>query len=98
MKKLANKKILITRPRDQAEEFKQLLVEYDAIPIVTPLIRIEVLHFDLPDLDLFDSIIFTSQNAVKIFFDRNPKLQKNMKIAAVGEKTDEQLEKYGWKA
>lgn len=101
---LAGKKLLVTREQNQAEELKELLIKYDALPIVTPLLKfasipIEEVSTTLEEINKYDWIFFTSANTVHFFQKLNEgrSLALPKKIAAVGEKTAKALEHYGYK-
>ena len=70
-KPLAGKRILITRPAEQAEEFAELLRAQGARPILFPVIRIVPnedigpLHEAIRQWKSFDWLIFTSANGVR---------------------------------
>ena len=73
---LANKRILITRPRAQAADLCDKLAAHGAIPIVFPTIEIaplqdtSLLDRAIRNLAQYQWIIFTSVNGVKAFWDR----------------------------
>ncbi|MBX3062613.1 MAG: uroporphyrinogen-III synthase [Anaerolineae bacterium] len=102
---LAGKRILITRPRPQAESFAELLRAEGAIPILFPTIRIEAmmdtaeLDARLRDLECYDWIVFTSANGVKVAFDRLAELKLSLpeavKFAVIGPVTAQALAQRG---
>jgi uroporphyrinogen-III synthase len=105
---LAGKRILITRPREQAAEFEQRLRELDAIPIAFPTIRIEpptdqyaALDAALRQLSTFDWAIFTSVNGVRHVWQRLQALALEaqafaaVRLAAIGPATAQALEAQG---
>src|SRR5919109_647219 len=75
-KPLLGKKILITRPREQARRFAALLREYGAEPVELPTIQIvppsswEPLDSAIAAIHTYDWLIFTSVNGVQAFFER----------------------------
>ncbi|MDX5476445.1 MAG: uroporphyrinogen-III synthase [Bacillaceae bacterium] len=98
---LLNKRILITRSKEQAADFSHLVEELGGTALVVPLIQ-----FSLPVnsdeisseihecIEEMDNVVFTSTNGVDYFFQLyNKPIHK--RIAAVGEKTKEALEKRG---
>ena len=101
-KPLFGKRILVTRARAQTSEFADLLETNGAEVIQFPTIKIQpIACIDVPALDKYDWVIFTSVNAVEIFYER---LQENGKdvrafggteICAVGPKTVEALNAIG---
>ncbi len=101
---LHGKNIVITRSAEDSKDSAQKFIELGANVISFPTID----FIDVPDysefyqaiknLDQFDILIFTSPNSVKIFFEKlNEKNIKvdlsKIKVAAVGKKTSEELEK-----
>ena len=103
-KPLFGKRILVTRARAQASEFADLLEANGAQVIQCPTIKIHPVDVDTAYVRLtheYDWIIFTSINAVEIFYER---LQENgkdarafggCKICAVGPKTVDALNRIG---
>lgn len=103
---LLGQRIVITRSHDQASEMRQKLTELGAHPIVIPSIKIEA----MPDtkaideaiwmLDSYHWLIFTSANAVDIFWNRlthvgqDPAIVSTRNIAAVGPATAKALAHY----
>jgi uroporphyrinogen III methyltransferase/synthase len=98
---LEGKKILITRPKDQYEDWATKLSALGAKPLSFPLIEIEPLANSeeikntLGKIDNYQWVIFTSVNAAKYFINI---LQANnigapaWRIAAIGSKTAAYLE------
>ena len=101
-KPLFGKRILVTRARAQASEFADLLETNGAEVIQFPTIKIQPIeNVDMPPLDPYDWVIFTSINAVEIFYERLRENGKDVrtfggtKICAVGPKTVEALNAIG---
>ena len=104
---LFGKRILVTRPRDQAAELVDRLRALGADPIESPMIAI--LPPDDPDPLLraaaeagtFDAIVFTSVNAVEAFMtalldgSRDLRALKGPLLCAVGAATADRLRRYG---
>jgi uroporphyrinogen-III synthase len=73
---LHGKTILITRPKDQAEEFARLLIERGASVLFIPTIQIteprswQNCDRAIENIQEYDGFIFTSANAVQGFFRR----------------------------
>lgn len=104
------KRILITRPRAQADEFANQLRAAGFEPIFFPVIEIRPIenNFELEqalaNLSFYDWVVFTSANAVEVVFD-NPGLPKGdqglggkgsgVRVAAIGPKTAEALQARG---
>ncbi len=107
---LLGKTILVTRPKDQAGEFAELLERNGATVRFLPTIQIvppsSWHQFDdaIDSLERYDGIIFTSVNAVRGFLQAlisrgkdsmQSKLRKKI-LYVVGEKTREALEMSGY--
>jgi uroporphyrinogen III methyltransferase / synthase len=107
---LFGKRVLVTRPAHQADDFAARLWEAGAEPILAPTIEI------VPPPDLaaardaaarvrdYAWIVFTSRNGVDAFFDRLGELGRDarafgdVRIAAIGPKTAEALTAHGVRA
>ena len=106
-KPLFGKNVLITRAHIQSSSLARLFSSKGANPIEFPTIEIKpiknnkILEENLNNSKNFDWILFTSQNAVKIFFDRMFDLGKDIRhiypaqIGAIGNITSEYLKSYG---
>ena len=103
-KPLFGKRILVTRARAQASEFADLLEENGAQVVQCPTIKIHPVDVDtayVRSTHEYDWIIFTSINAVKIFYERLRENGKDArafggcKICAVGPKTVDALNRIG---
>jgi uroporphyrinogen III methyltransferase/synthase len=106
---LFGKRVLVTRPREQAAELVDLLTALGAESIEAPMIRMA--PPDDPDPLLraaaspedFDWIIFTSANAVEAFMtalldgERDIRALKGPRLCTSGTATAERLAKYGIK-
>ncbi|MGZ7067333.1 MAG: uroporphyrinogen-III synthase [Methanobacterium sp.] len=101
MNGLKGKKIVITRPAERAQDSVEMVKSYGAIPILTPTIE---LKDSKPDqmkklcnvLNELDWLIFTSPRAIESFFRYcNLENSKDIKVAVIGPKTGEKLDKYG---
>lgn len=104
---LQGKRILVTRAASQASQFKDLLIGQGANVIEMPTLAIlppsswEDLDRAIANLHSYHWLILTSANAVDSFFDRLHHAGKDsrslftLKVAAVGRKTAEVLERYG---
>ncbi len=100
---LTGKKIMITRAREQSDQFATQLkkrgaevIEFPTIKIVPPL-RWKELDQAMDQLKSYDWIIFTSVNGVHFFWERwvergNPRrLPSSLKVCAIGPATANQL-------
>ncbi len=101
---IGGKKILCTRPKEDAEGFKRILENAGGECIIVPMIEILPventceLDSKLGKLHEYSGIIFTSSNGVKHFFRRADYLgiKPVNKIFAVGEKTGMAVENSGF--
>src|SRR5699024_9984140 len=97
---LQNKKILVTREEHGAKRFAERIAIYHGKPIVVPLLEINCLPVreDIGDIRTFDWIFFTSQNGVDCFL-KNARFARELhdvRIAAVGPKTAQAIEREGY--
>jgi uroporphyrinogen III methyltransferase/synthase len=104
---LFGRRIVITRAREQASDFKALLADLGAQCIEFPTIEIappptwEPLDSALGRLSSYDWTVFTSVNGVRCFMERlkaaglDVRDLKGVKLAAIGPATAEALEKHG---
>ena len=97
------KRILITRPRAQADEFADKLRAAGFEPIYFPVIEIApvednvALERALSKLNCYEWVVFTSVNAVEVLFNQFSSLHWSggVKVAAIGPKTAEALQSRG---
>ncbi len=95
------RRILVTRPRAQADSFLDGLRVAGFEPICFPVIEIqpmennEELDAALRRLEDYAWIVFTSVNGVEVVFARLPKEAKLPRVAAIGPKTAAALRKRG---
>lgn len=97
-------KVLITRPRTQADEFAEKLRSAGFEPFFFPVIEIQpignnvALERALEKLNCYEWVVFTSVNAVDVVFDEYSvfflKENAGVRFAAIGPKTAEALRKY----
>src|SRR4026209_1728711 len=103
---LTRKRILITRPPAQAEEFASALIAAGAHPIFFPVIQIVPLNdfsgldSALLRIDTYDWLILTSVHSVDAFFKRLDTLgikhvPGGLRLAAIGPKTASCLSQHG---
>ena len=109
-KPLFGKRVVITRSRDQASVFAEMLIDRGATTIEFPTIDVvppaswAELDSAIQTIESYQWIIFTSANAVKYFMDRlrglgkDLRILKGVNICTVGPKTAELLLQYGLKA
>lgn len=106
---LFGKRVLVTRPREQAAEFVNLLQKLGATPIEAPMIRIAPptdyapLDEACANLDAYDWAVFTSGNAVDAFMGRllassaDVRALNDVKLCAIGAGTAERFARFGIK-
>ena len=98
-------KVLITRPRNQADSFASALADAGFEPIFFPVIEIRpfeeniALDCAIDKLSCYDWVVFTSVNGVDAFFERVLRsvdsVFSEVKTAAIGPKTARALEARG---
>lgn len=106
-KPLFGKNIVVTRSRAQNSSLVEKIIDLGGNPIEIPAIKIEEIpnniNFDdeIQKIEKFNYLIFTSRNAVKIFFKRLFELNFDsrklgqIKIVAIGSGTAQELKQYG---
>jgi uroporphyrinogen III methyltransferase/synthase len=106
---LFGRRVLVTRPRDQAAELVERLTMLGADAIEAPLVRIEPpvdrepLRAAAGSADSFDWIVFSSANAVHAFMialseaGQDVRALKGPRLCAVGSATADKLRQYGIK-
>jgi len=104
---LFGKRVVLTRAREQAREFAQLLAAYGAEPVEAPTIQIvppaswEAIDQAIVRLAEYSWLIFTSVNGVKPFMDRlrlaskDARALAHLRVCAIGPRTAAELEKFG---
>ena len=98
---LAGTHVLITRPAHQAGQTCRRFAEQGARVTSYPLVAIAPLDFEPPEPGRYDLFIFTSLNAVELFFDklasggRDARCLAGSEIYCIGPKTRAALETRG---
>lgn len=99
---LQQKRVLVPRGKNNSNSFSKIVESFGGIPITVPLLdfrptnnREEVLQF-ISRIHTYDWIVFTSEVTVTNFFSFLNENIKLPKIAAIGEKTEEVLNKRGY--
>jgi len=104
---LFGKKIVVTRTRSQSSKLLKMLSSLGAKGIEFPTIEIKKiedmspLRNSLSDIEKYNWIIFTSQNAINIFFEelfafgKDSRALRNTKIAVIGRASGDELKQYG---
>ena len=104
---LSDKKILITRERNQARLLTEKVLHHGGIAIEVPLLKINCTQTVgnekvLANLSSYHWIFFTSANGVHCFFEMikayGPHILRSCKFAVVGHKTDHALKEHGFQA
>ncbi len=105
-KPLFGRKIIVTRAREQASDFAELLYLYGAEPIEFPTIQVippdswDEMDRAIDEIRGFEWIIFTSVNGVRFFFERlnrkgDLRLLHGIKICAIGPQTASEIKGHG---
>jgi uroporphyrinogen III methyltransferase/synthase len=106
-KPLFGKRVVLTRAREQAREFSQLLAAYGAEPVEVPTIQIvppaswQAIDDAVARLSTYQWLIFTSVNGVRPFMDRlhaagkDARAVANLRLSAIGPRTAQELGTYG---
>ncbi len=97
------KRVLVTRPKHQAESLVQELKQYGLDSVVFPTIEIRPASgWQIPDISVYTGAFFTSPNSVRFFLERlkteaprELEALKTIKIFAVGKTTAGNLAQYG---
>jgi uroporphyrinogen-III synthase len=106
MVSLKGKIIIMTQPADQDGEFAESLKSRGAVVYSLPMIKTNTLEVDDVEIDgwlngEFRLLVFTSKKGVRGFFSNLARysggvgLPGSMKIAATGQSTGREVEKYG---
>lgn len=90
---LIGKTIVFTGSKEPVEAIEMVQL-YGGKALYLPLIETSVRQSQLPDFGCYEWLIFTSATSADAFGQLHA--DTNAKIAAVGEKTAEKLEKYGY--
>jgi uroporphyrinogen III methyltransferase/synthase len=99
---LFGRRIVVTRAREQASTLRTRLEELGAEVIELPSIAIEPVDFEVPPLDQYAWLVFTSANGVDAFFDRglaraglDARALGGVRVAAIGPGTSDALARRG---
>ncbi|MDD3223391.1 MAG: uroporphyrinogen-III C-methyltransferase [Clostridium sp.] len=100
------KRVLVTRAKNQYEKMENAILDVGAIPVSMPMIEIEDNLYKpeikemYKNIEKYDWIVFTSQNAVNIFMrgfqyeGLDIRSISHAKIACIGSSTESELKKY----
>ncbi len=103
---LFGRRILVCRAAGQQQDISKQLTDLGATVLHQPAIEVrpldnpQLLDRMIQDLNQYDVLIFTSQNAVQAFFDRLHQQQRDsrwlgkIKIAVVGDRTAQAVREY----
>ena len=104
---LFGKRIVVTRTRSQSSKLSKILTSLGAKAIEFPTIEIQKpegaspLRNSLSNIEKYNWIIFTSQNAINIFFEelfksgKDSRALRDAKIAVIGRASGDELKQYG---
>jgi uroporphyrinogen III methyltransferase/synthase len=101
---LEGRRIVVTRPRQQADELVRMLEGAGATVLLAPMIRVEPLMDEpgiavtVDELDRYDWLVFTSVNGVRSFLPSALQLgplPNKLRICAIGEATADQVRAAG---
>jgi uroporphyrinogen III methyltransferase/synthase len=107
---LFGKRILVTRAKEQAEEFSRLITAQGGEPVECPTIEIvapptwEALDQAIAQLASVDWLVFTSMNGIAPFMNRlykhgrDVRALASLKICCIGPRTAQELMRYGLQA
>lgn len=95
-----NKKVVVTRPVERSESLAKIISQHNGQPVIVPTLELQLvkskeLLYIADHIEEFDWIVFTSPAGVKSFFSVYEKDSIPSKIAVIGVKTEEVLNKYG---
>lgn len=91
-----NEKVFISRDIDGKGVFERALQDNGYHAIGESLIKIGAIPYS--NVPQSNWIFFSSRNGVKFFFDQNPELSKDVKLAVLGRGTESALNSYGKEA
>ena len=99
---LFGRRVVVTRAREQASGLRSRLESLGAAVVELPAIAIKPLDFQVPPLDDFEWLVFTSVNGVAAFFDRglagsggDARALAGSRIAVIGPGTATALRAHG---
>ena len=101
---LFGRKLVLTRAADKLPGLALQLEELGAIPVNYPVLGFEGIHPELPQLEEFDWVLFTSPNGVRFFWDllRRQDLDARVlgraRLGCIGPSTGKELLRFGLRA
>jgi uroporphyrinogen-III synthase len=87
-------RLLVTRPREDAENLAQVLRTRGHVPVIAPIMKVQFLEGPPPALDGVQAILATSANGVRALAARIPR--RDLTIYAVGPQTSEDARMAGF--
>lgn len=103
-KPLKGKRIVVTQPRSKASKLESKLRDLGAETLLYPCIRTDFIRPISPDIEAFDTLVFTSSEGVRAFFTwlmdqgKDARAVCGKKLACIGSATAEALREFGLKA
>ena len=79
------RRVMLTRPREDAHTLAEALAERGIVPVLEPLMTIEHIAGPALDLDGVQALLVTSANGVRAFANRDPR--RHPPVVAVGDAT-----------
>ena len=89
--------IVITRPIEDAEDYAGELQAAGFKTFVEPMLSIEALDFEVPDLKDYDGLILTSANALRIYRENVGAVDLEISVYCVGKHTAAYAHSCGFK-
>lgn len=94
LKNRGKKRVFISRNLSNDSFFSRAMQHYNYQVYAQSLLQFKPVAFD-PILPPADWLFFSSKNGVAYFFEQNPVLPPNIRLAAIGEATAESIKQYG---
>ncbi|MFQ5979722.1 MAG: uroporphyrinogen-III C-methyltransferase [Candidatus Heimdallarchaeota archaeon] len=91
---LKTAKIAVTSVKGKRKESEHSFKAFDTPPAILPVLELQPIDDDLPDVHSFDVIVFTSQNGVTEFAQRS-EFPKDKIYVSIGPRTHETLAQHG---
>ncbi len=92
---LFGRRVVVTRARAQASRLVERLSELGAEVVEAPVIRIQPLEHERPDLAAYDLVVLTSQNGVDLLLAGDVRSLAGVLVAAIGPATEAALRARG---
>lgn len=88
--------IVITRPEPDASDYAQELRNEGYTVFIEPMLKLEPVAFDVPDLSGFDGLLATSANALRFFIEGGGQIA-DVPVFCVGKHTEQVAKDLGFK-